>query len=417
MIKKLRKKFIIISIIAVSSVMVLLFASVNIVSFISTNQKLNNTLDMISSNQGRMPRYEKGDKPFEDGGGFKKGRFDDDFNAETPFATRFFVINMDENGEPVGSNLEQIASVDEEQIGTFASVAYAHGEGYGFTSSYKYEVTKQSDGSYMAVFVDAQKEINTARTLLIVSLAATLVCIGLIGVLIILFSKKAMEPVAQSYQKQKQFITDASHELKTPITVINTSMSVLEMEVGKQKWIDKAKAQCEKLKDLVDSLVTLAKMDEEGDTLQMVSFNVSETVKETVLSFEEFAAAHEHELQSDIAPDIIYKGDEYAVRRLCSVLLDNAVKYADAGTPIRFSLKEGRKGIIISCENACESLDTKELEHLFDRFYRADKARSSETGGFGIGLSIAAGICESHKGSIKAQSDDGKNIRFIATLK
>ena len=417
MIKKLRKNFITVSIIAVSSVMILLCAIVNIVSFISENQKLNNTLDMISSNQGHMPHYEKGEKPQEGSAGFKKGKFGDDFNAETPFATRFFVINYDENGELVGSDLKQIASVGEDEIDTYAAKAYAHGEGYGFTDLYKYEVSKQSDGTYMAVFVDAQKEINTAKTLLVVSLAATVVCIGLISVLIILFSKKAMKPVAESYAKQKQFITDASHELKTPITVINTGMSVLEMEVGKQKWIDKTKAQCEKLKALVDSLVTLAKMDEEENTMCFLDFDVSAVVEETVASFTDYAATRSHKLQSDIAPGIIYKGDEYAVRRLCSVLLDNAVKYADEGTPFIFLLRAARKGIVIRCENACEMVDTQELDKLFDRFYRSDKSRNSATGGFGIGLSIAAGICEAHKGSIKAESDDGKNIRFIATLR
>ncbi|MBQ6380404.1 MAG: HAMP domain-containing histidine kinase [Clostridia bacterium] len=415
MIKKLRKQFITISVIAVASVMMLLFAAVNVANFISANSKLNESLTMIAENGGHMPQAQREEQPRGEQNDPPEKRFGNGFNAETPYMTRFFVLHFDAEGNQINSDLSQIAAVTEADTANYITIALKHGEGDGFTSGYKYRITAQEDGSYMAIFVNDEREMSSALTLLWASFAATAVCIALITVLIVLFSKKAMEPVVQSNQKQKQFITDASHELKTPITVINTSLSVLEMEVGKQKWIDKAKAQCEKLKDLVNSLVTLSKLDEEENPLHFQSFAVSAAVEETVNSFADLAAEQAHSIEAEIAPDLHYCGDEYSVRQLCSILLDNALKYASEGTPIRFCLRKSRKGIVITAENACDNLDTGELDKLFDRFYRADKARS-EKSGFGIGLSVARSICEAHKGSIRADSADGKVITFTAEL-
>jgi signal transduction histidine kinase len=224
-----------------------------------------------------------------------------------------------------------------------------------------------------------------------------------------------MEPVIQSDLKQKQFITDAGHELKTPITVINTCLSVLEMEVGKQKWIDKAGAQTEKLKNLVNSLVTLAKSDE-GREIDAEEFCVSDAVAETVGSFADFAAQKGHEITADIESGVILSGDEYGVRQLISILADNAVRYSDEGSGIAFSLRKHKKGVLITASNKCASMADEDLPKLFDRFYRADKSRSSESGGFGIGLSVARGICENHKGYIKAARTQDDTVEFTAYL-
>ena len=419
MIKRLRRKFITISIIAVSSVMILLFTAVNTVNFVSVNSKLNETLDMITSNQGIMPDFKRQPpdgqmrEPEKDDINFNGRRF----NEETPFSTRFFVLIFDESGTLLRADLEKIAAVTQADTDEYLSIALGHGEGYGFTNGYKYKVTRQQDGNFMAVFLNDEAETGSALTVLFVSLIATAACIGLICIIIILFSKKAMDPVIQSNQKQKQFITDASHELKTPITVISTSLSVLEMEVGEQKWIDKAKNQTEKLTELVNSLVNLSRMDEEESPLNPKDFNISDAVRETAESFSDFAESQGHSLEIKIEPDIVHCADEYCVRQLVSILIDNAIKYASENTPISFSLEKDKKGVVISTENECDNIDVNELDRLFDRFYRADRARSGEKSGFGIGLSIARSICEAHKGSIKASCDDGKTVKFTARLK
>ncbi len=415
-IKKLQKKFILISTLTVVSVMLLLCVIVNIANFASVNSKLNKTLDMISSNQGMIPDFNRPDKPQDKMGGPSSGPFDSQFNEETPFSTRYFVIYYSKDGKILKSDLERIAAVSQDDIDDYLEVAIQKGEGYGFTDDYKYKVSEQNDGSYSAVFLDDYREMSSVYTILILSLAATVICSALISVLIVLFSKKAVNPVIESNKKQKQFITDASHELKTPITVISTSLSVLEMEVGKQKWIDKAKGQTEKLTELVNSLVSLSKMDEESP-LDMKEFNISEAVSETAESFSDFAEQNGHKLEIDVAPDIVYAGNEYSVRQLCSILIDNAVKYASTGSDIKISLQKDKKGVSIISENKGDNVDNDELDKLFDRFYRADKSRNSETGGFGIGLSLARSICQAHKGDIKAVSDDRQTIRFIAKLR
>ena len=251
--------------------------------------------------------------------------------------------------------------------------------------------------------------------MLVWSLAADATCILLVFLLVLLLSRRAIDPVVRSAEQQKQFITDASHELKTPITVIATSLKVLEMETGKQKWIDKAMAQTEKLTDLVNSLVTLSRMDEEDSPLKMEDFPVSDAVNETAESFRELAESKGHALTLSIAPGLTYHGDEYAVRQLVSILLDNAVKYAAEGSSISLSLEKARRGVVLRTSNGCETQDGLDTGKLFDRFYRADTARSSGNG-FGIGLSIARSIAEGHKGGIRASLDGGR-IEFSAELK
>lgn len=190
------------------------------------------------------------------------------------------------------------------------------------------------------------------------------------------------------------------------------------MDVGQQKWIDKARAQTEKLRELVASLVTLSRMDEEDSPLHPQDFPISDAVRETAESFADFAESKGHVLQLDIAPGLTYCGDEYAVRQLVSILLDNAARYAAPGAPILLSLQKARRGVVLRERNDCEGLDPAVLDRLFDRFYRPDEARSAAGGGFGIGLSIARSIAEGHRGSIRAKSaDDGRAIEFIAELK
>ena len=214
----------------------------------------------------------------------------------------------------------------------------------------------------------------------------------------------------------KRRITDASHELKTPITVISTCLRVLEMETGKQKWIDKAQAQTEKLTALVNALVTLSRMDEGVSPLKMKPFPLSEAVADTAEPFRNLAQSKGHDLVLDIAPELTYKGDEYAIRQLVSILLNNAVKYARAGSAITLTLEKTRRGITLRCRNGSDPIPEDTLAKLFDLFYRADPARNAATGGFGIGLSIARSIAEAHKGSICARMV-GEEVEFAAELR
>ena len=408
MIRRLRKRFIRIATLAVTAVLLVLCLSVNIINYISVDSGLTNVLNVISDNQGTMPPMPHGQPP--------EGGPDGQFTKETPFSTRYFVLRYDGDGDLIKADLDKIAAVTEDDVGAYLTLALEHGEGYGYTRGYKYRVVYNGEDRWMAIFLDDYQEMRSVREIALVSLAAMAGCVALVYVIVVLCSRRAIDPVVQASERQKQFITDASHELKTPITVIATSLKVLEMETGKQKWIDKARTQTEKLTELVNSLVTLSRMDEEKTPLRFAPFAVSDAVRETAESFRDFAESNGHALRLEIAPELTFSGDEYAIRQLVSILLDNAVKYAAEGTEIAFSLEKTKKGVLLSCANVSRTpVAPEELDKLFDRFYRADPARSG-TGGFGIGLSIARSIAEGHKGGIRASLEDGK-IVFRAELR
>lgn len=424
MIKQLRKRFIRIAMLSVTTVMLILSLIVNIANFISTNSDLNQMLDIICENRGSIPiRKEpdadapgKPEKP-DDNPMLKPNDHKYNFNQETPYSTRFFYLRFDENGKQLQADLGHIAAITDGDVNEYISVALEHGVGYGYYSNYKFRVIQQKNQEYAAVFLNCYQEIHAVKTVALYSFLAMVICIIFVYISVVFFSKKAIDPVVRSTRQQKQFITDAGHELKTPITVIATSLKVLEMETGKQKWIDKAMLQTEKLKELVNALVTLSRMDEEESPLKLDYFSISDAVKETAESFVDYARSSGHELQIEVCAGIEYYGDEYAIRQLVSILLDNAVKYASAGSSIRFSLSRNKKEVVIYCANECEILNPGDLEHLFDRFYRADQSRNTQTGGFGIGLSIARSIAEGHKGSILAQCPSNNRIEFVVKLK
>ena len=426
MIKRLRNRFIRIATLSVAAVMLLLTVILNAANYISTDADQRQTLTLIAENRGTIPitqpdmpdgTQEPPDMP--DGitpqpDQSDPGRRGGPFTAETPFATRFFVLRFQDDGALVQADLTKIASVTEDDTAVYLNAAVKKGTGYGYCGSYRFYVTDTDDGQHLAIFLDCYQSLRAVRTVLVWSLAADALCTLLVLGLVVLLSRRAIDPVVRSAEQQKQFITDASHELKTPITVIATSLKVLEMEVGRQKWIDKARGQTEKLTSLVNSLVTLSRMDEEESPLKKEPFPISDAVWETAESFTELAASAGHPLTVQVTEGLVCCGDEYAVRQLTSILLDNAVKYAAPGSPITLTLEKSRRGVVLRTANRCEDAAHIDTAKLFDRFYRADPSRTA--GGFGIGLSIARSIAEGHRGSISA-AVDGDTITFTAELR
>lgn len=405
MIRELKKRFIRIAMLAITLVMLLLSLLVNVVNFISVDGDLTDKITMIADNEGTMPTEMSMEEKQED----SKGGHDK-FDIETLYATRYFVLRYTGSGELVKADLDAIASVTEEDTDTYIAIALKHGEGYGYTSGYKYEVIKNGEDRYMAIFLDCHQEMRSAVEVALLSLLAMIVCIIIVYVVVVIFSRRAVDPIVQASIRQKQFITDASHELKTPITVIVTSLKVLEMDVGENKWIDKIRKQTEKLSQLVNALVSLSRMDEDDSPLSMSEFAISQVTEEVVASFADLAKEQGHEIQAQIAPDLSYLGDETAIRQLLSILLDNALKYALPETAIGVTLQKQKKGVQLQVRNACQPIPAEELPKLFDRFYRVDKARGSKIGGFGIGLSLARSIVEGHKGAITARMEEDEIV-------
>ena len=443
MINRLRNRFIRIATLSVAAVMLLLTVILNTANFISTDGDLRDTLTLIYENEGTIPTAshtpsenpedapsdapsnalpdaasgKPSDAPANgapSGSPQKKDRPSGPFTAETPYSTRYFVLRYQDDGTLTMADLSKIAAVSEADTEEYLAAAVRHGAGSGYYGQYRFLTAHIGSDRNIAIFLDSYQALRSMKLVLLWSLIADTVCILLVLLLVVLLSRRAIDPVIRSARQQKQFITDASHELKTPITVITTSLKVLEMDVGKQKWIDKALMQTEKLTSLVNALVTLSRMDEEESPLHMADFPVSDTVRETAESFRDFAEERGHGLELSIAPELACRGDEYAVRQLVSILMDNAVKYALPGTPIALSLKKSRRGVILQTSNHCDVSQPIDTTKLFDRFYRADPSRSA-SGGFGIGLSIARSIAEGHRGTITARLS-GDQITFRAEL-
>lgn len=222
--------------------------------------------------------------------------------------------------------------------------------------------------------------------------------------------------MAESYEKQRQFITDASHEIKTPLTIIDANIEVLEMEHGENQWTKSTRNQVKRLTSLTQQLITLSKMDEEKNILERVEFSLSDAVLESVKSFEALIKTQNKKMDVEIEEDIFYFGDEMTIRQMIGILMDNAVKYSIDEGRIRVLLKRKGKKVQLQFFNETEAIPQGKQDVLFERFYRLDTSRNSETGGSGIGLSVAKAIVVSNKGKISAYSTDGNSLTVEIVL-
>lgn len=309
----------------------------------------------------------------------------------------------------------RIAAVSSEEAAEYAAQLYAQGKTGGFFENYKYQAHACNEG-IMYIFLDCNEELETFYSFLFVSILASLIGILLVFALVLFFSKLAVRPVAESYEKQKQFITDASHEIKTPLTVIDANTEVLEMESGENEWTKSIKNQVKRLASLTEKLVFLSRMEEENAALQMADFSLSEAILQTAQPYEAIAEVQGKTLSLEIERNVSYYGNEASLRQLISLLLDNAMKYSNPGGSIAVQFRTAGKNKVLSVKNTVSHIQKGKLDMLFERFYRLDSSRSSQTGGYGIGLSVARAIVTAHKGKISAQSDDGRSILFTIVL-
>lgn len=257
--------------------------------------------------------------------------------------------------------------------------------------------------------------LQQATLFLIISCIVALVTLICVFILVSVFSKKAINPIIESMQKQKQFITDAGHEIKTPLAIISANADVLELTSGKNEWITSIRNQSNRLDRLVKNLLMLSKMNENLD-LVFSDFDLSKVAVEITKSFQVIAEKQNKKLLMDVQSSVMLKGEENGIRQLISTLVDNAIKYSNDNGTIKISLRSIKKSIKIEVYNTVDSIDKENLNKLFDRFYRSDSSRSRETGGYGIGLSIAKSIVEIHRGKIFAKSEDGKSICFTVLI-
>ena len=412
MIYRLRRKFILICTLSVLAVVTLVFGVILALNLSSMNRNMDMLADRVSEGGGKFPgAFEE--KPRPDKMPPRNEQNFDFITPETPFSTRHFTVLFDKDGEVSKTFTESIYSIDENMAIEYAEEAIDGKDTRGWTSSYRYKVFSTDMGTGV-VFVDGSMSRSALMQSMTIAGIVLLACAGLVLILIFLFSGKAMKPIAESYEKQKQFITDANHELKTPLTLILANLDIAEMELGKSEWLDDIRSEGHRMAELVNQLVALSRMDEENQEMNVTEVPLGELVADTVAEFEPLARDRGKVLTSMLDKEITCLGDEALLYRLVGILMDNAIKYCDQDGEITVTLHRGRK-VVLTVENTYSAVGETELPRLFDRFYRADKARKF-TGGYGIGLSMAKAIAEKHKGEITAYKKDSTHIGFKVTL-
>lgn len=409
MIYSLQKRFIKITAFSIGIVFAVIFTVIALLSFFQLNRGMDMLTDILSENGGSFPEPDQDVKPE------NPPRAPGELGPETMFSIRFFAVWTDDDGKVIRENTEQISSVSETEIQEYAEKAARAGKERGWTEGYRYKKTDTEYGN-LIIFVNGETNTGMTRQILytvFLVLTASFLCILL---LIILISKRAVRPVAEAFEKQKQFVTDANHELKTPLTLILSNLDIIEAETGKNEWLDDIRSEGERMGELIGQLVMLSRMDEDTSDIISEVFDLSAMATDVVSEFENLSAEKGKNLSADITDGIFYQGDEGMIRRLLSVLLDNAVKYCDPKGSICVRVYYKGRHPVISVENTYADVDSIPLNRLFDRFYRADKARTY-SGNFGVGLSIAKGIAQKHKGDITAYRKEPGIIGFRAVLK
>ncbi len=419
MIRDLRKKFILV---AMLSTMLVLTAIMGVVNFSNYREMLDRADEMtalLEQNDGKFPEepswHEQDDTETPPAKPENDEKDKSRFSVETPFETRYFTVTVDENGEVTDCDLDRIAAVDEETAEEYTQTAQQKNKTTGFQGIYRYRVTETEDGAKY-VFLDCRREISNFRTVLVTTISVSLLGLAAVFVLVVIFSRMVFRPVEESIQKQKRFITDASHELKTPLTIIDANTEVMEMESGESQWTKSTRKQIQRLSGLVQQLVTLSRLDEEKGLEEKCEFNLSEAVSECVQPYESLAQTCEKNLTLNIEENITYTGDERSIRQLAGILMDNAVKYSSENGNITLTLKKKGKKIFLEVYNDADDLPQGKLDVLFERFYRLDSSRNSGTGGSGIGLSVAKAIVQAHKGKITAENKNGRGLTITVIL-
>jgi two-component system sensor histidine kinase CiaH len=405
MIRKLKAKFIILSMSALFVLLAVIVTGMNVINYNSIIEEADSVLSFLSQNRGQFP--EMGMRPIE--------KLPPNMSPETPYESRYFTVFYDEMNIVVNVDISQITAVDKNTAVEYADNILYGSEQQGFVGEYRYAVNQDFNGTRIT-FLDCGRKLNSFHSFLLSSIVMSISGYAAVFLIIFIMSGRIIRPIAESYEKQKRFITDAGHEIKTPLTIINANADLLEMELGEDhESLADIKEQTKQLRTLTENLILLTRMEEVENSIPKIEFPMSEVVLETTNAFHTLAISQNKKLIPNIQPMLTLNGNDKAIRQLVSILLDNALKYSPADSTVSISLRRQNKTISLSVLNTTEKeLNKEQLSYVFDRFYRMDDSRNSETGGHGIGLSVAKAIITAHGGKITVSTKGSKTFLVTA---
>lgn len=407
MIRTLRRRFLLIALASLTGTLAVLCLVINLGYHAITTQRADQVLQMLHQNAGQFPEPETQADP----GAFPGFQV----TLETPFETRYVVVRLTGQREVAEVDMEHIAALDREKVIQQVEQILDGGKSSGYSGYYRYQVFDDGEEGQTIVVLDCFLQLQAANNVLRLTLLASLACIAIVFLLLVFLSRRVVRPFAENLEKQRRFVTDASHELKTPLAIISANTGLLEASLGENRWLASTQVQVSRLDRLIGHLVELARTEEALTEEELQPVDLSGVVAGQMEDYRLLAQASGKELESDVAPGVTVRGAADNLKRLCTLLLDNAVKYCDSGGTIRLTLAQRGRWAVLSIANPCAGLDPAQLPRLFDRFYRADASRSRDTGGYGIGLSTARAIVARHHGRLTARLSGG-TVTFTAVL-
>lgn len=400
MIRRLRIKIIAVIMVILTLTVFAIMTAINIVSWSSNKIETETRLYRLADNDGFLPSDETIEISHDSQSGYV-----DTFSVQI---NRFYEVRKIVISRNI--NVEQSVIIE------YANEALNSGENLGELGSYAFFISNRPYGKII-VFMDIQPYQQAAKNLLLITSLTGLISVIFFFIVSLFLAKWLVKPVKITLEKQKQFISDASHELKTPLAVISTNTDVLEAEIGDNKWLGYIRSESLRMSELVNELLCLARLDDRsGHALNFAETDLSNLVLQTALPFESVLFEMGKIYNVEVQPDVKARVDESSIKHVLTILIDNAVKYSEENGKITVKLYTHSGKKIIEVHNTGEGVPKDKLGKIFERFYREDEARNRKTGGYGLGLAIAKASVEAHGGKISAKGEYGSWICFTVTL-
>ena len=376
------------------------------------NRQADQITAMISENNGTVPQLKDYKQQQKNSQAFE--RYFNNYNEDSSYRTRFFRVFLDEDKKVTNVNMDHIAAVDVKKAVRMTKMAMLRRGKVGLVGSYRYRKENKDGQVRSIIFLDCKENQSFYHLAVTITITVSTLLTCLITVIFAIASKRAVRPFEINSNRQKQFITDASHELKTPLAIISANAEVLQYKGDGNEWTQNIIDQTKHMGKLINQLLVLAKLDEVQEKSEKQEADLKLLLEETIEPFEEVATQKKVTLKLHLEEGVTIRVNREQIAQLVSILTENAAKYVNDGGKIVWRLTKTQHGAVLVVKNTTEK-ELPDTKRMFDRFYRSDSSRSSKTGGQGIGLSIAKKIVDSHKGSITAKAGDGM-VTFRVSL-